>query len=213
MPLLEEGEIWQATVACTAPLNQQIGLNRYLFYVDANAGIGGTDAQLALALDTVLAPLYKVCLANVASYYGVKVHRYLLPPVNRPVISTAFTGVGTGGANMLPSAMCGLLKLTSTQNGRKGQGRTYIPFISDSYATDAGEPTGAFPAFVTAIGTALLGLPAVGAGGNLSTVQLCLPNQKFNTATGLVIHATGEPKFATQHRRGDFGQLNAIPPF
>lgn len=213
MPLIAEGDIWQATVACYATANGQVSLNRYLFFCSVNAGVGATDAQLALALDNFFAPLYKAIIANVATYYGVKVSRYLLPPVNRPFVSTANTAVGTGGVNMLPSAICGMLKTTSTANGKKGQGRVYIPFISDTFATDTGEPTGAVQLLMNAIGTGLIALPSVGAGGNLSTMEWCLPNTKFNIGTGLIIKAVSEPKFGTQHKRGDYGKLNTIPPF
>jgi hypothetical protein len=206
-------DIWRCEVACYNTTNAQVSLNRYLFLCEAVAGTGGTDAQLATALDTLFAVEYKQAIANVAVYYGVKVSRYLLPAVNRPAISIANTGAGTGGADQAPSVVCGLIKLTTTANGRKGQGRVYMPFVPTAYMTINGEPTAAYEVVLDGLATAVLGLAPVGAGGNTSTLKWVLPAAKTVPATALVATALAEGKFGTQHRRGDYGKLNVIPPF
>jgi hypothetical protein len=210
---IAEGDIWKASVACYCTTTQQVSFNRYLFYCSRVAGTGGTDQELATTLDGLLAPLYKPIMAASATYWGTKVSRYLLPPVNRPVTNITNTGIGTGGADMLPGAVAALLKTTTATNGRKGQGRVYIPFIFDGFATAAGQPVGALEVALGGIGNAIYTLAPVGAGANTSTMAWCLPNAKFAPNISQVLAYVGEPKFGTQHRRGDFGKLNTIPPF
>ena len=204
-------DVWQSTVACYA--NGQVSLNRYLWLAAAQAGGGGTDAQLAVDLDTLLAPLYKACMAATATYYGVKVSRYVLPPVARPQISNAFIGVGTAGAEAFPTAVCGLMKKTSYAWGKKGQGRTYIPFPSTTLADTNGEPSAGYEVNVGAIATALLTLNPVGVGGNTTELLWVLPDVKFHPGTAIIVSSVAEAKWGTQHKRGDFGKLNQIPPW
>jgi hypothetical protein len=114
---------------------------------------------------------------------------------------------------MIPGAVAAMLKTSSATNGRKGQGRVYIPFVGDNFATTWGQPTAALEVALGLIGAAVYTLAPIGVGVNTSTMVWCLPNAKFAPNISQVLAYVGEPKFGTQHRRGDFGKLNTIPPF
>jgi hypothetical protein len=128
-------------------------------------------------------------------------------------VSNSYSGPGTGGANALPLAVCGLGHLRSGGIGRSGRGRAYLPFPSTAFATPAtSEPTAAYITAATTLLENLATIEEFGSGGNVADVDLIVFNRNAAFAGGnpgpAVTTWNVSPLWATQHRRGDFGRTN-----
>lgn len=212
---MQVGEIWKATIATY--LGGQSGLNNIHFAVVGFAGTGGTDSQLALAIDAAIAPDYKAAMNNQATYYGVKVVRYWPKPVAIPQISTSTTGIGTAGTTPMPTAVSGIIRWRTAIIGKHGVGRIYVPFpATTAVTTPAPQPNSAYIGLLVAIAAGIDGIGVIGTPPNTSTVDLVVTGKPaVPPATQIYYPVTaynGGSLWGTQHRRGDYGRPNPVPP-
>jgi len=205
------GNILVTEVVCTVP--GQIAVHRLYHRVMLFVGTPAvTTADVALQIDTDLAPKLKSLMAPYAEYYGVQT-RVVWPISNeRWVPSTTLSGVGTATGNPLPTQSCGLLALVGSVLGGAGAGRWYLPFPSAADDDTTASPGATYLTNMTTLGTWVKTPLAVASNpaGGVATLQSVL----FNTTTkvdNLVTDVRNRDAWATQYRRSAFGRLNKLP--
>lgn len=189
--------------------SEQASVNVLHWRVQSVGGSPATDADLAIALDTIIAPVIKPVIANTATYRGVEV-QILFPTLQLAVSATGFTGVGTAGANALPRQTAALTQWRTTLAGRHGRGRSYWPFPASALNQLDGVMTPAGLALYQALHLAILNFGVFTVGGRTATVALTVYNRVTHVGT-VVSAATTLSKWGTQKRRGSFGRPNLSP--
>lgn len=190
----------------------QIGLN-VLHYRVATVVSGGTTlAAAAAVLDLGLHAAYKNAICNQATYRGIGMTN-LAAPRSVQTVSQGNLGVGTGGANMSPTQVRGLISWYSNLAGRRYRGRTYIPFVPTNGVTAAGDPLAAYVTIMDAVRAVLQGGFTVTSGAPSTTYVLAIIHRNDNplSASDVVLGVTRN-RFATQRRSGAYGRANT-PPF
>src|SRR6187399_807658 len=76
----------------------QVGINVRHWRVFATTGTSVEVGAVAFFLSTTLAPLYKACMANTATYYGVRAQKISPIPMGAATLSLEGNGPGSGGA-------------------------------------------------------------------------------------------------------------------
>jgi len=203
------GDLVRVKVGCY--MGNQAAINTGHFRVDALTGAFDT-VLLAEEFDDAMEDDYKPLMTNTASYYGVGVQIISPGPLTSIDLATANTGVGTAGTAPLPTQTCGLIACRALHAGRKFRGRLYVPFPDQAdmdattYTPDAG--------YITTL---------AGLVSNWYTQQIFTEGANIITLSPVIYHRTtntydyveeGFPrrKWATQRRRGNYGQPNAYPP-
>lgn len=203
-----DGDIWLLRVACIT--DDQAAINTYYFVV--SGVIGGTvlDSDAAAAFNTTLAPLYKAVLSEEAEYYGVSLGRVTPTPKTVPAVNTSSRGAGDVAGDMLPGQVSGIISFKTAFAGRKYQGRVFIPFPSET-DNAAHIPVAGYGTRLQALATAINTPQVATAGGSSATFTLFMFHRNDSSATKITT-ATAKRLWATQRRRGDYGQRNP-PPF
>lgn len=200
------------TVRYATFANGQAGLNIVHYLVTAVGVLPGTDIDMAGAVDTVVAPLYKAALPSNAQYYGVSVQRIRPLPVAAAVISNLFTGQGNQLGGGLPGQVSGIAKVSTAVSGARGRGRIYFPFPPLGFTdTTTNVPTIAAIAAYTNLADEILTPFNSNIGGRSATMVPILFHRADATSspvTGFVVR----PRWATQTRRGNYGRPNLYPP-
>lgn len=203
-------DIYRVTVGCQWGV--QAGVNVTHWFVSAIGGASVNDSDIAAHFDATFAVLYKPLIHNNSRYEGVKVQKIRPLPVSLAAISTANAGVGTGGAAALPPQVAGLISLRTAFSGRAFRGRIYLPFPGEGDNIDAtGRPEVLYVNTATTLGTALVTPQVVTAGANTATLR-CGIYRRSNFTINTVQAAIVRSLWATQRRRGDFGQPNPLGP-
>lgn len=188
------------------------GINVLHYACTAVAGTGSTDIQLATQLDALMAPLYKACMAGIATYYGIRAQRVTPLPKSLSVVVSPNIGVGLAGAAALPGQVCGIITLQTAIAGRKNRGRVYVPFPASAQNDATNDtPVGGYKNEIQSLGVGLTSTIVAGVGGNTSTMVPVIYHRKDSTFT-LVVSIRANQKWATQRRRSNYGQLNPYPP-
>jgi len=191
--------------------NGQLGLNVRHYKVAITAGTGALLAEIAETLSTTAAPLYKDLMSNDAQYRGVSVQSVYPTPTGAVVYDTTGNDTGTVASQVLPTQVSGIITLHSAFAGRSGRGRAYVPFPASGDAADDNTPSAGYVSNLNLLGAFLTQTQTVtGAGGN-STVQPILIRSGNLTTTTPFISYTSRNKWATQRRRGSYGQANTSP--
>lgn len=189
----------------------QLGENVLHYEGLSFVGTGGTIADAAARISTVLAPLYKPLLHPAATFYGVMCRQVFPLPKSISYADATGAGSGTGTGGALPKQVSYLISKKSETPGRKGQGRLYVPFPAggDNDTATAAPNAGAMVKLI-ALRAQLVSTLTIGAGGNTSVISPILWNQtEVRIVPITAMFAVQE--WATQRRRGDFGRKNALP--
>jgi len=209
MPVtLALNDVVRLRVACYTA-NQQ-GVNVCHFQVTTVVGTGQTDAQVAGAFDTALAARYKAVLSVAARYRGVSIQRILPLPPTYPQIVTTSDGVGTVAGDMMSTQTSGIVSAKTEFAGPKYRGRAYIPFPGEASNDANGLPIAGYVTDLEDIGDELYTPVVIGGGGNTVTLTPCIYHRATATVTKIDGY-TARAKWATQRRRGSFGQVNPTP--
>lgn len=189
----------------------QMGANILYYLCQTKGGTGATDAQIATALDTAAAAPYKALLANGARYRGAGMAKVLPLPGFTENFSVAGAGPGTAGAEMLPRQTCGLITWRTPFSGARFRGRTYVSFPSETDNQSTAIPTSSY---LTRLGTLAVNIGALSAGTfpNQNTFTLGIFHRDLLTINIVIPPAFLQVRWATQRRRGSYGQPNT-PPF
>jgi len=185
----------------------QLGLNVLHYLTKEITTSPPTEAKFAEALEAVFAPVLKPLLSAEASFLGVSV-RQIVPIMGLAQTSTLLPGVGTGGAQVLPKQVSGLIKKGTALAGKKNRGRVYIPFPSEIDNDTFGTPNAAYRLLLDAFGFQMISPRSGGPFGGALFLPVLLHRTTPRTVEELNSYFV-RPNWANQHRRGDFGRVNA----
>ncbi len=193
-------------------LNNQVG-EIVSFWKETGFTGGGADySEIALAFGTgSWSAAIKALMANGASYRGVIVREIDSVPKFNAVHNNADAGVGTAGANALPTQVRGLIRLNTDFSGPSGRGRKYAFFPSATDSDAAGLPSAGYQLRLATLGALLAtGFTVVGAFGNTDLVPILRgkgPPLTYRNVVGFDVRGG----WATQRRSGSFGRPNLQP--
>jgi hypothetical protein len=209
---IDLGDVVVAEVVVWDSVMQQIATLRRYWTATTLVGVGDVTFQnVATYFDTNLSAPYISVVYNGARYEGVRVRRHFPVSTDQWAYETSNAGPGTAGAVALPTQTAGLLRFQSAEIGKKGQGRQYVPFPSASDNETIGEPTAAYQAAVSNIGTVLAQPQTIAGGGTKSYVfKPTLWNEAGSVGTEIITFLVA-PSWATQKRRGAYGRTNKVP--
>jgi hypothetical protein len=208
MATIVNNDIWELRV--WSLLGEQVGVNTFHWRASAVAA-APTDAQSASHFDALIDTEYKAILNNVAAYRGVTFQRVFPLPRTRAAIATTGAGVGTGGASPLPKQVAGVITWLTPFAGPAFRGRSYLPFPSEEHNTSNGVPQAAYTTACNTLATLLI-TPQTVLGGPGQTVTWT--RVLANLLDNIYIEVDGflsRPRWATQKKRGDYGQRNISP--
>jgi len=207
---IQPNDILQVRIVGFENTDTQLGVNVLHYQVIAITGGVPTGLDCAISMDGLVKVAYKAFMGANANYIGVGVSRIF--PLPRLVEDTtrASTGAGTGGANLLPLQVSGLVKFQSTQAARHGRGRCYPFFPSAAWADADGKMNAGGQAAVAAIRTAIPQAWAMANGGNSANLSQILWDRVNHVARGVAATFSSN-LFATQRRRGQLGRTNVVP--
>lgn len=170
-----------------------------------------TDQDLLGLLSTTWGPLMTSGFATDASYSGATLRR-VIGAGAQPITKFSILGsaAGTSTTPTLPRQVTGLISLYTDVAGKKNRGRFYYPFPATEWLSADGSPA---PVFVGAtlgdIATEVTNETTVVIGAQPVKYQYGLHNPagdwlKYETSRQ-------HDRWATQRKRGDFGQQNRNP--
>lgn len=207
--MAEVGDIYEYRIVCT--WGSQTSINVRHYRCTAKEGTGAADIDHAVNLDVALAPSFKSILSAAAVYRGISAQKIRPVPPSLPAYTIASMGVGSQAGDPLPGQLCGLINLRTNYSGPRYRGRLYFPFPVESQNAADGRPVVAYIAALDAIGAILNQVRTPGPVGNMNTMVPCIFSRKYET-TADVRYVAGRSAWATQRRRGNFGDENP-PPF
>lgn len=194
----------------TAMEDGQLGEFR-MHYVVGNSPVpSATDLDVATYLDSVIAADLKGLMSDKATYWGVGVQKMNPLPLYPEVKADAGAGTGTTGSASLPKQVSGLVTWYTPFAGRKGRGRSYLPFPSVEYNGSRGAPSLAYIENVNTIAILLGGPIAVTEGGRSCSITPVLWHRRTLIYDNIIGYRVNQ-NWATQRRRGDLGRPNAPP--
>jgi len=209
------GDRVELRIYCYATAQQQIGINTVRMKIDT---IGPTvdpirSDDLNAALSAFFAPSYKALLDSSCVYLGTSMQLF---PQRTFVADWSKEGAGAGSVvgNDAPAQVSGLITLRTNYAKRSGRGRLYIPFPSVTSNDTTGIPTNAYMVLLNQLAE-LFDSPIpllVGPDTVAVTLHCEIDNANGTGIEKAVVLSEGVQKWATQRRRGSYGQKNQIPP-
>lgn len=211
MPAVFLNDLWQLKVYSYN--GAQIGINGLYYQVTQLTGIV-TSAQWLANVAAALATDYRTLLAPTADLTGFSVQRIL--PLPKTLIETSVVGAGVGTAtgNDLPKQVSGIVTFRTDFAGPANRGRNYFPFPGADDNTVNGAPTAGYLTKLGIVGN-LFRIPYVVAPGGGATATFTRVLWPYGFPIGTTRYVTSHvvrPRWATQRRRGDYGQTNALFP-
>lgn len=152
--------------------------------------------------------LYAECMSFNAVALGVKLRDLTPGNTNAPVYYRSDED-GTITGDPLPGQISGLISWRTALIGKKGIGRSYIPFPAESDNQVSTTPSNNYIDRLTNLAGTLIG-PGFTAGDADVTLALQIHNRQEATFQPVTSYITRRA-WATQRRRGSFGRPNAIP--
>lgn len=198
-------------------LDEQGAVNTYNFTCLSKTGAGGTDQDLATALDSLFASFYIPMLSATTEYRGTQVYflkRLGLLTGAAPVSSIANAGLGSAASYPLPRVATAVVSYNNGLRGQRNRGRIFLPFVTADFLASNGRPTVGLETLVNSFLSVMLAGFTVGGGGNTSSVVWSLLHKvkgAIPTDRGPITHAELAEKFGGMHKRGDYGKPNASP--
>lgn len=190
----------------------QAGLFTWHYRVSAQVG-DITDQQY---LDAWMAlwpyqSALKSTFSDEATYDGTLAQ--IIWPIRFTAVSnTVGAGVGSEVNSGLPRQVSGIITKRSNFADRSGRGRVYIPFPSSTYLSPSGDntdiPTAAYIPFLEDIGEAISTEQPVTIGGSSVTLTPIIYHRMDPSLSKDITSFLVRRRWATQRRRGDYGQPN-----
>lgn len=212
MPVpLANGDIVQMTAVSS--FGNQVGLFTWHYLVANLAGVV-TD-QVALdkfMLATVIPLNLRGTMSDEARYDGMMMQK-IYPFRTAAVQNLTDAGLGVETNSGLPRQVSGIITKQSPVANRHGRGRVYIPFPASTFLSPSGDntdiPTAAYMPFLANIGTDVCSPFAVVDGANSIDLLPIIFNRANPFASIFITGSRPNRKWATQRRRGDYGQANS----
>lgn len=187
----------------------QVGIN-VLHFKCINDFFGGMSlSDFAIQMDNFLAPLWKPVMTAHATYRGIAVAN-LLPIPTAEIIRTGNVGPGSVAGDALPLTLSGLVSGRGLFAGPANRARVYVPFPGEASNDATGKPTSGYVADLQTLASDIQGDPILTAGTDQVQMRWVIYHRGPKTSTD-ILAATASEKWASQHRRGDFGKTNPLP--
>lgn len=203
------GDVLEAKYYCYQ--GDQLGINVRHWKVTERTGNGVDLETIASKLSQDAAPTYKNLLNNTASYLGVGLTNRYPSPSSPQIISNTGFGAGLGGTTALPQQVTGVLTLRTAQGGRKGRGRSYIPFPSTLNNGTDDKPVAGYASVMESLGSLFTTNVLVTAGTDSTSLQPVLFHTNPMGSTSVLVGYTAQRRWGTQRRRGNYGKANPKP--
>lgn len=211
MPVVAVGDILLVRAVCST--QGQVGVNTGYLNCTAKDGTDVTTTDIAKTIESNAAAKYTPMLPEAARWEGLSVQK--IWPLPRDVAGISVTNAGPGdvSSNVLPTQVCGIFTKRTSLAGPKYRGRMYVPFPPESFLDTDGTPTLAYITLLTALATLWTEGPNtftnIGLDGTV-TCDWVLWHRESHAVTNIT-GAHVRKKWATQRRRGDYGQPNQLP--
>jgi len=208
MAFLMNGDRWLAKWVVS--LGDQVAFTQLHYRITAADGLktGATFAQELSALTHVA---FKACLTNLAIFRGIIVQRVFPKPVSFPENNTTNAGAGAGGATPLPRQVSGIITTQTDFGGPRFRGRMYIPFPPTAFQDAAtAAPTAAYKTALDGFRTLAIALLSDQIAPGTADARPCLMDPVTGGTTDIT-SSLSRQRWATQRRRGDYGQQNVSP--
>jgi len=190
--------------------NDQLGLNVLHYQVDGITGTGITVAEAATVFSNEFADNYKGLMVETAEYRGVSAQTIYPGAFSEQVYDSTGHGIGTVEGAPLPYQTCGLISWRTGFGGHKYRGRTYVPFPGVADQSTDGTPIADYVTRLADLADDLHGPHTFSGAGGSNTFRLIISNNPIGTFT-VVTAFLANDRWATQRRRGMFGQPNTFP--
>jgi len=207
MPLAVN-DILEVKVHCATQV--QLSLNVRHYRVSATAGASLSEASVAAGLSTALAPLYKALTSVHADYRGLSCQKIYPLPVNVPAVNIGGQAAGLILGDLLPRQTSGLITLRTLLGGRANRGRVYVGFPGEASNDVNSFPVNQYVTDLQLLAGELVTTKVFAVGADSVTVEPCIWHRTTQTTTPLQA-GFARSDWATQRRRGSFGQSNFIP--
>jgi hypothetical protein len=190
--------------------SDQLGLNVRHWVLEGTFTSALSITEIARLFELDVAPLYVACLASDAIYSNVTAQKIYPGPAQVPGLSEVLSSGGSQATTIMPTQVSGIVTFSTLFAGRAYRGRSFIPF----------PPIGANGALSlpTKLYTDTVQLLADYYASRHQHISSDTPGQTYTLApvlfhrkTGDVTHITNakvQSKWATQRRRGSYGQHN-----
>lgn len=210
MPYLDTvGDIVRVSAYFSYP-NSQVQIIDHHFQCTTagpNDTRGALASQIATTINTNIIPTLNMSVL----FKGILVH--LVKTVN-PVLPAVFS-ISTPGIrteNTLPTQVRAVLSWYTDMQGVAFRGRNYMPTPSEGFTANTGHPGTGYITSVNAYGGSLLN-PFVITGSSWKLgVFHRKPSGLVTTSFTPILEYQASGLWGTQHRSGDYGKLNKLPP-
>jgi hypothetical protein len=206
------GDVLEAKLFCYESTSSQVSVN-VLHYVVTSVLVGGVDMQgLVNAIDAAFALDYQNAISAKATYYGAQLAKIWPLPRTEVSQTNASAGAGLLDNTLLPTQVSLVCTKRTGLAGRAFRGRFYLPFPPVNAVTANGGVATAYATAVSPLFNDLRTVLNVPLGGAATTLFPVVWHRAAHTYTPiLTVHSNAE--WGNQRRRGDYGRINAIPPF
>lgn len=206
--MIDVNDIVEVTHYCTE--GDQAGLNVLHYKCTATVGGPFTEQDVVAAFKTNVSAKYIGLINNQAKFNGTTLRKWLSPNWGAYYYSGVLL-TGTAGVDALPRQSAGIVSWRTPNAGRRGRGRTYIPFPAEADNDTDAIPSTGYITNVVALANRLINTGAmVITGANVATFALLVYSRDLGVFEQ-VDHYVTPRKWATQRRRGSFGRPNQIP--
>lgn len=203
------GDVWAVRPICAA--NNQLSFNVLHYLTTASVLPEPTPLLVANDFSIFLGPGWITQLANPAVFVGVQAQKVFPAPPSVAGLSVLGSSAGTAGPNLLPTQVCGIITKLTAFAGRRFRGRVYMPFPSEEVNTSAGAPTGPYLVNLAATAALLLAVRTIINGAGSATFTPVLFHRPPGSTTTALVGTRTNSRWATQRRRGPYGQPNVLP--
>lgn len=192
-------------------LNQVAVITRhYRVVVDGFGDADNARQLLCNEFDDTFGTVYRTMIASAATYAGTTLSRVAPFPRTAVKLAVTMAGVGALTGDLLPLQVSGLVGTKTALAGRAQRGRIYVPFPPES-ANDANStPTASHVGLLDSLALACDDQVSVTLGAETISVNPVIYHRTTQT-TDNIVAAAARDKWATQRRRGSFGQPNILP--
>lgn len=209
MANLALNDIWMVRYA--AYTSDQAAINTVHYRVTSLTGTVA-DTAVVNTLDTAVHTAYKNIMSDDARYRGVSAQRVLPTPKSKPAVRVLNDGSGLIAGEILPSQVTGIISAATAFAGRSQRARVYLPFPSETDSEVPGIPTAAYVANAQTLANLIYAdQPIVVTPGVNEALLSPIVFHRAGSTFDYITTKTAKRLWATQRRRGSFGQRNTMP--
>lgn len=187
----------------------QLGVNVIHTKVIAVAGTGADFSAALTYLWSTYRPHWRALVNNNCRVARISIQKVFPLPRGAAAYDDTSATDGTGGADPIPAQVSGIITRFTALAGRKYRGRVYIPFPATVFNATDDTPSAAYVTALDLFADDITGTDEIGAGGNTFQMQSCIFHRADNTSTP-TLNWRSNKKWATQRRRGNYGQPNVF---